>query len=75
MILYEIPYPTEPDDGFKINASDDGTTYFESRVEALAKAVAMANERRRQGFEVTINLEGADGRWRSFDPSVSRVLM
>lgn len=75
MILYEIPYPTDANEGYPIIASDDGTTFFPSRVEALAKALAMANERRRQGFDVTINLEGADGRWRSFDPSASRVLM
>ena len=75
MILYEIPYPADPQQGFKVTASDNGTKYFRSRIEALANAVAMANERRRQGFQVAINLEGADGRWRSFDPSATRVLM
>jgi hypothetical protein len=75
MILYEIPYATDPHGGFPVIASDNGTSYFASRVEALGRALALAHERQRQGFAVTINLEGADGRWRSFDPSASSALM
>jgi len=43
---------------------------FETRTDALGFALKLAEERSKHGGSVSINIEGADHIWRTFDPSM-----
>jgi hypothetical protein len=67
MIIYDIPYSPIPAGAFVVNSSHDGAQKFPSRTDALRFAIEAALRAGDRGEVATINIEGADGRWRLFD--------
>ncbi len=69
MIIFDIPYAPEPSGGWIVHASNDLHAEFRSRTDALRYAIDAALHEEQRGDTSAINIEGADGRWRMFDPN------
>lgn len=70
MITYDIPFSSLPSGPWGVCFSDSKLRLFDSRVAALAFAMRDAERKRREGLVVMVSVEGADGRWRAFDPDM-----
>ena len=69
MIIFDIPYAPEPSGGWLVQASNHLRAEFRSRTDALRYAIDAALHEELRGDRSAINIEGADGRWRMFDPN------
>jgi hypothetical protein len=70
MITYDIPFSSIPTGQWGVCFSSGKIQLFNTRVAALAFAMRDAERKRREGLAAVVSVEGADGRWRAFDPDM-----
>lgn len=68
--MLDIPFAAEPSQCMLILVGETKRYAFETRTDALGFALKLAEERSKHGGSVSINIEGADHIWRTFDPSM-----
>jgi hypothetical protein len=71
MIFFEIPYEPGTTHTWYLDGLAEGRRSFDSRVEALSCAMRSAKAAQKSfGDTACIAIQGADGRWRTFDPDM-----
>ncbi len=70
MITYDIPFACFPSGQWSASFTGGKLQLFDTRLSAITFAVRDSNRKRLAGFEAVISVEGADGRWRAFDPDM-----
>jgi hypothetical protein len=75
MIILDVPFEPTTDTLWQVAVSDGRLRQFASRESALVFALSEARSRGGQERGGSfVNIEGADGKWRLFDPELKSVL-